>query len=482
MNFVSFPFVAFFLVTLLLFYGLPARLRLPLLLIASYLFYATWSIPFIAVILLTTTTDYWMSQIIHHSPSLVRRKLALGGGLLINLLILAFFKYTNFLLETSHGLAHWLGYSLAIPHAYSILLPLGISFYTFEAISYMVDVYRGKEPAPNWWQYNFYIMYFPHLISGPIVRFVELFPQYAKPLARPSLARIANGVELILLGYAFKVLLADAVAPLSDAVFQNPAKASALASYIGALAFTVQIYFDFMGYTHIARGASLLFNIEMPLNFNHPYLADNISNFWERWHISLSRWIRDYLYFPLGGSRGLLAATMLNLIITMLICGAWHGAGWTYILWGAYHGLLLAFYHLYKHVKKNHLSGFSAIFRHPLYQFGATCLTFMAVVGGWVLFRAPNVAVAGVVFSRMADFHGLSTELHGMFATKHLSQLGTLLLLLTCCFIGPWAIQGIARLYRPLPYWAKVQVAYILVLICWLMTAEGTHPFIYFQF
>lgn len=482
MNFVSLPFAIFFMVVFLLFYTLPARLRMPLLLVASYLFYATWSIPFISVILLTTTTDYWMSHIIHASRSARTRKLALCIGLTINLLILAFFKYTNFLLETSHGLAHWLGYTLTIPHAFQILLPLGISFYTFEAISYMVDVYRSQKPAPNWLAYNFYIMYFPHLISGPIVRFVELFPQYAKPLARPSVARIAKGFELILLGFAFKVLLADAVAPLSDAVFQNPSQASSLASYIAALAFTVQIYFDFMGYTHIARGASLLFNIEMPLNFNHPYLADNISNFWERWHISLSRWIRDYLYFPLGGSRGSLIATLFNLMLTMLICGAWHGAGWTYILWGGYHGLLLALYHLYKHVKLRYLGSYRGLLTNRLYQLGAICLTFCTVVPGWVLFRAPSADIARQVLSKMANLGNLTTNVQTVLASRHLNDLGTLLFLLTCCFAGPWAIQGLANFYKPLPYWAKVQVACVLAILCWIMTAEGTHPFIYFQF
>ncbi len=482
MNFVSLPFIFFFFTVFVLFYSLPARYRMPLLLIASYFFYATWSIPFITVILLTTTTDYWMSQIIHKSANLSQRKLALTAGLTINLLLLAFFKYTNFLLDTSHGLAHWLGYSLPLPHVLQILLPLGISFYTFEAISYMVDVYRGKAPSPNWLAYNFYIMYFPHLISGPIVRFVELFPQYEQPLKRPSLERMAKGFELMILGFGFKILLADAVAPLADTVFQDPGHASVIASYIAALAFTVQIYFDFMGYTHIARGASLLFNIEMPVNFNHPYGASTISQFWERWHMSLSRWIRDYLYFPLGGSRGKLIATLCNLMITMLICGAWHGAGWTYILWGGYHGALLAGYHLYKHLKIKYLQGWESWLTHPLYTVMATTLTFCTVVVGWVLFRAPNLQNAGQVLNRLTNWQALGNELVTMLSTRHLSNLGTLLFLLTCCFIGPWAIQWLASLYRPLPYWAKVQVACGLALLCWILTASGNHPFIYFQF
>jgi alginate O-acetyltransferase complex protein AlgI len=481
-NFISLPFLAFFLVVVCLFYTLPARLRLPMLLAASYLFYATWSIPFIAVILITTSFDYWMSHIIHASKSQQQRKVALTLGLLMNIAILAFFKYTNFLLETTHGLFNGLGIQLNLPHALQILLPLGISFYTFEAISYMVDVYRGKEPAPNWLQYNFYIMYFPHLISGPIVRFAELFPQYQQPLERPSMQRMAKGFELLLLGFLFKVLLADTVAPLADKVFLVPSEFSTLSAYIAALAFTVQIYFDFMGYTHIARGASLLFNIEMPLNFNHPYVATNISNFWERWHISLSSWIRDYLYFPLGGSRGTLFATVCNLMITMLICGAWHGAGWTFIIWGAYHGFLLSIYHVFKHIKKKSLPKLASLSDNFFYRMGAICTTYFLVVIGWVLFRAPNIDIAHQMLSKMANFKDLSAEVFGLILTRHFTQINLVLFLALACFSGPWIIRITAVQYRSLPYWAKVQLACVLLFLCWIMTAEGTHPFIYFQF
>jgi alginate O-acetyltransferase complex protein AlgI len=370
-----------------------------------------------------------------------------------------------------------MGYSVDTPMVLNILLPLGISFYTFEAISYMVDVYRGKEPARNWLEYNYYIMYFPHLISGPIIRFGELVPQYRNPIQLPDVGRITNGLVLILLGYLFKVLIADPVAVLVEPVFSPPHDVGVLQAYLGVLAFTVQIYFDFMGYTHIARGISLLFNIELPLNFNHPYLADNISNFWERWHITLSRWIRDYLYFPLGGSKGTLQRTVLNLMVTMLICGAWHGAGWTFILWGGYHGMLLAGYHLIKAVRQK--VGPHHALAVPMNRWAATAVTFTLVTLGWILFRAPDLASTGAIFAKLANGSGLVKEL---FSTRHLDELTGILGMLTLCFSGPWIIRLLGYLYRPLPFWLKVQLCCILAFICWLLTAEGTEPFIYFQF
>jgi alginate O-acetyltransferase complex protein AlgI len=477
MNFVSTAFLFFLVSTASLFIALPANRRMPFLLLASYFFYATWSFPFLAIILLTTTTDYWMSRIISRSASQSVRKTALIAGLVTNLIILGFFKYCNFFLDTGHGLAHWLGYSLDLPKALQIALPLGISFYTFEAISYMVDVYRGKEPARNWLEYNFYIMYFPHLISGPIVRFSQLTPQYRIKIELPSISRMSKGFELILLGYIFKIFIADNAASLADPIFNDPGKATVFASYLAAVAFTVQIYFDFMGYTHIARGASLLLNIEMPLNFNHPYHASNISNFWERWHISLSSWIRDYLYFPLGGSRGSMVATVFNLMVTMLICGAWHGAGWTYILWGGYHGVLLSGYHIYKKFR-----GTQAWLLHGWYQLFSSSITYILVVLGWVIFRSPDFGTAAAIFEKLGNVSGFMSEVADILKSGHLTSLCTLLLLLGCCFSGPAVIRGLSRLYQPLPFWVKVHLACILAILGWVITSEGVQPFIYFQF
>ncbi|MGH2510927.1 MAG: MBOAT family O-acyltransferase, partial [Ktedonobacteraceae bacterium] len=337
MNFVSEMFIVFLLVTWLTFMVIPARLRTVLLTIASYVFYATWSLPFIGVILLTTTVDYFASRFIYDNfRSRRKRKAALLVAITINLLVLGLFKYLNLFLGTNNSLLSLAGIRNPLPPHLDIILPLGISYYTFEAISYVVDVYRGGKPANNLWNYNFYIMYFPHLISGPIIRYGELRKQYNDGLQRPSPDRIALGVELIILGYIFKVAIANNAALIADPVFADPRAASSFAALLGTLAFTTQVYFDFLGYTHIARGVSLLFNIQLPLNFDHPFCATNISNFWQRWQISLSLWIRDYLFIPLGGSRAGHVRTIFNLLLIMAIAGAWHGAGWTYIVWGLF--------------------------------------------------------------------------------------------------------------------------------------------------
>jgi alginate O-acetyltransferase complex protein AlgI len=479
MNFISDLFLAFLIILMILHYSLPAKWRLPVLLVASYLFYATWSLPFIAVILITTSLDYYVSRIIYNSQSQPRRKAALATGLCVNILILGFFKYANFFLDTSHSLAHWLNTSLSLPKTLEIILPLGISFYTFEAISYMVDVYRGKKPAKSWLDYNFYIMYFPHLISGPIVRFEELWHQYKEPLKLPSIERIQQGLELLILGVIFKVFIADTAATLVNPVFLDPEHSAVYMVYLAVLAFTVQIYFDFMGYTHIARGASLLFNLELPLNFNHPYIASNISNFWERWHISLSRWIRDYLYIPLGGSRGSILFSIRNLVITMLIAGAWHGAGWTFILWGAYHGLLLAIYHGYKAFRTSMLH-FNI--QHPLYQGLSVTVTFICVALGWVLFRAADLPTALVVFSKLGQIEILIQDLTKLYLSAQSYVLLEFVLLLFCCFAGPWFIKVLSSAFRPLPFWLKAHVVCVIFVLCWIMTSKSTEPFIYFQF
>jgi alginate O-acetyltransferase complex protein AlgI len=484
MNFISISFIVFLVAVFLIFILLPERARKPMLLVASYLFYATWSIPFVAVILLTTTVDYWMGRRIMASTDERGRRAALAIGLVLNLLALGFFKYANFLLANGYHVGNFLGWTQASPPILNIILPLGISFYTFEAISYLVDVYRGgKLPDKNWLEYNFYIMYFPHLISGPIIRFCELWPQYDRPLQLPSRERLKTALDLIILGFAFKIMLADQVAGFADHVFSDPGKISSLEALLGTMAFTVQIYFDFMGYTHIARGISLLFNIELPLNFNHPYLATNISNFWERWHISLSRWIRDYLYFPMGGSRCGLNRTALNLVVTMLIAGAWHGAGWTYIAWGGFHGILLAVYHYYKYIRDHILNIRPQIVSSHLgYRFTSWFLTFVAVMTGWVFFRSPNFSVATTLIKEMFNIPSLAYQVMHKIATGQFTDLLIVVSLFACCVTGPWVIRWIESLYRPLPFWQKVSASCLLLLFCWVISSESIQPFIYFQF
>ncbi len=486
MNFVSFEFLLFLATTWVGFAFLPAKSRMLLILIASYVFYAFWSLPFIAIILLTTSIDYVASKYLERSNDQAKRKLVLATAVALNLLILGIFKYADFALSTIHPLAVKLGAQSYIPEAANIILPLGISFYTFEAISYLVDVYRGAKAAPNWLKYNFYIMYFPHLISGPIVRFGELFCQFDKGLALPNASRFARGFELILLGYLFKTVFADGAARICDPMFANPHSISVLDTYVGAIAFTCRIYFDFLGYTHIASGVSLLFNIELPLNFNHPFCASNISNFWDRWHISLSRWIKDYLFVPLGGSRQSLFRVLFTLMLVMAISGAWHGAGWTYIVWGIYHGLLLAFYFMYrrtvawvalrvprvKEVVENSLA----------YRIFSIGITDLAVVVGFVIFGAPNLRTASILLKNMMKVDTLAGSIASMLSSGQFAVTATLLVLAATLISGPLLVNLYRKHFRPLPLSLKAHAATYIALLCWICSAEGYKPFIYFKF
>ena len=483
MNFASSEFVIFLLVVWGLFIALPARFRAPWLLAASYFFYATWSLPFVAVILVTTSIDYFASNVIFNSPSPQKRKTVLWAALAINLMVLGFFKYCNFFLDATHSAVKLAGWHTHMPAHLDIILPLGISYYTFEAISYLMDVYRGGRPSKSWLEYNFYIMFFPHLISGPIIRFNELSPQYAKPLQIPPVDRILKGIELIVLGYIFKVIIANSCVAIADPIFNAPAHATSLQTYLGALAFTTQVYFDFMGYTHIARGVSLLFNIELPLNFNHPFTASNISNFWERWQISLTRWIRDYVFIPLGGTRRTYPRVLLNLFLIMFICGVWHGAGWRYVIWGAYYGVLVVGYHMFKKIRARVFGTHEQfILDNRLYAFASTFLTFTAVYLACVIFRAPAIDGAMMMFGKMAQFGSLANDVLVCLQTAEYTIFGLIALLLLCCFGGPLAERIYTAGMRHLPYFCKVQLVTAAAAASWVFCAPNMQPFIYFQF
>lgn len=483
MNFVSYEFVAFLLTVWGLFLALPARYRWVLLLVASYIFYATWSIPFIAVIILSTTVDYVTSKLIHGSASPGFRKGALIAAIVFNLTVLGIFKYFNFFLNVNGSLLGMVGLHNPLPAHLNILLPLGISYYTFEAISYLVDVYRGSKPAPNWWSYNFYIMYFPHLISGPIVRFNELWQQYEKPVQVPNLERFSRGVELIVFGYLYKIVVANNCALIVDPFFANPESYGIQAAYAASVAFACQLYFDFMGYTHIARGCSLLFNIELPLNFNHPFAATNFAGFWQRWQISLSRWLHDYVFRPLGGARKSLPLTMRNVFLTLFIAGVWHGAGWTYVVLGAYFGSCVALYHAYRRFRGQLLGANERrIVNHPVYNFFSHALTFTLVVISAILFRAQTVQTDLTVLGRLARFNVLGQEWLVSCKTGDFSMVYIFLLCVVILLIGPRAQRLYQRIFLPAPYWVKVQATTAAVILCWIFCAAAVPAFIYFQF
>jgi alginate O-acetyltransferase complex protein AlgI len=475
MNFASKPFFLFLPIVLLIYHLLPWRnYKYRFLLVASWLFYMSWNPWFIWVILFTSVVDYASGLLIETAPTPARRRAWLTMSIVSNLGFLAFFKYTSFFVTNSLSLAHALGWSVP-DWTFRIILPLGISFHTFQGISYTLDVYHQKIKAVrSFVDFALFVAFFPQLVAGPIVRAVEFLPQMVTPPKVRS-EQIVEGVHWFLLGLFKKVFLADNLAIFVDQVFKNPGGFDALTQRWAVLAYAGQIYCDFSGYSDLAIGCAKFFGFELPRNFNFPYLAGSIAEFWKRWHISLSTWMRDYLYIPLGGSRRGQARTYVNLIITLTLCGLWHGASWNYILWGFYNGVLLAVHRLYDRL----LTGrpWADRLRQGLaYRVLAVPVTFLLVAVGLVMVRSQNWADCVLVEQALLGWgEGTSAArvvpfwvpaLVGMVALGHL-------------FSGLRGRRcGLLEL-APLPR-AAVYVAAVVLLV--VLAPGVATPFIYWQF
>ncbi|HEY3661704.1 MAG TPA: MBOAT family O-acyltransferase [Chthoniobacterales bacterium] len=404
MSFVEFRFLWFFLGAFVVYWTLRHNAaRKFWLLVCSYAFYSAWNWKFLFLLLGSTLVDYTVGMMIGRTskPAVRRGWLLLSLG--VNLGTLAFFKYFNFFAGSGAEFLAWLG----LPASYStlsIILPVGVSFYTFQSMSYTIDVYRGRLRAvSSLLDLSFFIAFFPQLVAGPIVRASTFLPQLAAS-RRFATVDVRGALVLFLVGYIKKACLADGVAGFVDQYFGQPASYSPLGAWIAVLLYTVQIYCDFSGYTDMAIASARLLGYELTLNFNFPYLAQNIADFWHRWHISLSTWLRDYLYIPLGGNRGPRWFVFRNIMLTMLLGGLWHGAAWTFVLWGAMHGLALAVHRLWreKATCQPLLAGFMAWLRWPL--------TLYFVCLAWVLFRATDLGQAGVVMRAFVLGRGNGTR------------------------------------------------------------------------
>ncbi len=320
----------------------------------------------------------------------------------VNLIFLIYFKYANFFVD---NLNHLTGSTWALAN---VVLPLGISFFTFTQIAYLVDTAQGKVKEFNFVRYALFVTYFPHLIAGPVLHHAEMMPQFAKrAVCRINWDNVAVGLSIFVLGLAKKVLIADSVADFSTPIFEAVKAGGTpmlFEAWIGALAYTLQLYFDFSAYSDMAVGLSSMFNVRLPLNFNSPYKATSIIEFWRRWHMTLSRFLRDYLYIPLGGSRLGASRRYVNLMLTMLLGGLWHGAGWTFVIWGALHGCYLLVNHAWRGIKQR--MGWRNGGR--VATLGAGALTFLAVVVGWVFFRADSFSSAITMLQGMAGMNGVS--------------------------------------------------------------------------
>ena len=377
------------------------------LLILSLTFYA-WGEPVMVLVMLGSIGFNWLAAKTIDGQVGPGRLLALWAAICVNLLALAVFKYADFLAGALEAVLRVLGGPHLGMKRGQIALPLGISFFTFHALSYLVDVYRGRFPANrSLRQLALYIAFFPQLIAGPIVRYKRIARRLA--FRRHSWGRASAGLRLVVIGLAMKVLVADPLAPLADAVFDHAPKLGQVgptlaAAWIGTLAYTLQIYFDFAGYSTMAVGLGVVFGFSLPRNFDRPYRSRSITEFWRRWHITLSAWFRDYLYIPLGGNRLGPAKTYRNLLMVFLLCGLWHGASWTFVLWGLWHGLFLVI----------ERAGLGRVLKHvpaPL----AWAYALLVVMIGWVLFRAPSLEGAVQVWRGMAGLngagHGVGPEL-----------------------------------------------------------------------
>ena len=470
MLFNSLEFALFLPVVLGLYWLLRLRGQNVLLLAASYVFYGAWDVRFLSLIAVSTLIDYGVGRKLGSTEDDRKRRIWLVTSISAQLTLLAFFKYFGFFVESFVGLFTWLGLEVN-PPLFEVLLPVGISFYTFQTISYIFDVYRRRiEPTNNLITFATFVAYFPQLVAGPIERAKNLLPQIESPRTRPGAEQIRSGLLLMLIGYFKKVAIADAIAPYVNDAFAAGSNAGRGTLLLGALGFSLQIYGDFSGYTDIARGVSRLFGVELMRNFDQPYLSRSITEFWRTWHISLSAWLHDYLYVPLGGNKRGRLATYRNLILTMLLGGLWHGAAWTFVVWGGLHGLLLAGHRaIGGYVPRDRAT--------PVRwrQIPSILLTFATVTALWVFFRAETL---GDAFQYLG---GMATAPWGVVDPDALVivLVSTLFVLLLDLAQRLSADDAVILRWPAVARGASVAVLLVAIVI-W--TGGSSQPFIYFQF
>jgi len=462
-------FCVFMMVLLPLYWGIRhSTARKWLLLFASYAFYAHWDYRYLSLLLLSTAVDFLAGRRLARVQGRALRRFWLLASLITNLGVLAVFKYGNFLIASAAPLWAWLGVT---PLHFPDTIPVGISFYTFQTLSYTIDVYRGRtSECRSLLDFALFVSFFAQLVAGPIVRSTEFLPQL-KRMTNLRAASVVSGAQLFMVGLFKKVILADNVGLYVDEVFGQPGNYSAPVLWCGACGFALQIYCDFSGYSDMAIGIGRAFGLQLPENFRAPYLARSITEFWRRWHISLSRWLRDYLYIPLGGNRRGPRRTYANLMLTMLLGGLWHGASWTFVAWGGFHGALLALERLMGWGTDAADRGL----RRPTDWLRAV-ITFMLICISWVMFRADGFPQMFLYLKRMftAWDYQSPAEAQGLFWV------------VTMVFLvgGQYLHHGFQirrRVWDPLP--APLQglaLATLVILLFWYRVDEIA--FIYFQF
>ncbi|MBI1353764.1 MAG: MBOAT family protein [Acidobacteria bacterium] len=476
MLFNSFEFLVFLPFVLLVYHNLNHGWQNRFLVAASCFFYGSWDWRFLFPLLTSTTIDYWCAkkmeaQLAAGAPQAERKRYVVLS-VVTNLGLLGFFKYFNFFSENLYELLASLGVHVNA-WTLDVILPVGISFYTFQALSYTIDVYRGEAHATNsFWDFFLAVLYFPHLVAGPIQRAQNLLAQVTSP-RHTTRQQVFDGLHLIFWGYFKKVFIADNLGPLVDQVFQSPSP-DGFQTAMAVYGFCFQIYCDFSGYTDIARGVAKLMGFEFMLNFNLPYFATNAQEFWTRWHISLSTWLRDYLYIPLGGNRNGVGQTYRNLMLTMVIGGLWHGAAWNFILWGFYHGTLLVTHRYFRAPLDRIFSastpwGRAVSFSIRLFVF------FHLTCYGWLLFRATSLEqVLGMTASLFRPWQGYDENL-----LLPVLFFGGLLMAIETVLYATDRMDFLD--FRWVPAEARVVCYSVIVYLCLFRGGEA-QSFIYFQF
>ena len=461
MLFNSYDFILAFLpVTVVIYFLLSrsflARYSQLWLVVASLFFYGVWNPSYLPLILGSITFNFAISRAIYVRGD--RTQPARGLlilGIAANLLLLGYFKYTDFFIANlNSAFAH----QLPLLH---IVLPLGISFFTFTQIAFLVDTYQRRASRPSFVNYALFVSYFPHLLAGPILHHREMMPQFEDAQNRRlNFDNVSRGLFLFAIGLVKKVILADSFAEIADSGFRQPGKWALADAWLVTLAYSLQLYFDFSGYTDMALGISRMFNIRLPINFNSPYRATSIQDFWRRWHITLSRFMREYLYVPLGGNRAGRLATARNVLITFILGGLWHGAGWTFVAWGALHGCALVVQRIWSQ------------WAPPLPSWLAWFLTFVFVNIAWVFFRAPTISDALALLQGMAGYHGVARPLASPFE---------ILFIVVGLFI---VLRGTSsnRIVEERPLTLRNSALVALLLAAGVVSLSQTSPFIYFNF
>lgn len=484
MLFNSFTFIIFFITVTILYFIFPHKLRWLLLLISSYIFYMAWRPELIILIVFSTFINYFISLLIYNSSNKNKRKKYLYISLIINFGLLFIFKYTNFIGGTLTEILNFAGINYKVKN-FDIILPMGISFYTFQAASYTIDVYKKRiKPIKHYGIFSLFITFFPQLVAGPIERSENLLPQFYEKHKFNS-ERILQGLKLMLLGFFKKIVIADRASTAVNTIFNNPQTHSGLYFIFATLLFTFQIYCDFSGYSDIAKGSAKVLGFRLMENFNKPYLSKSIKEFWKRWHISLSSWFMDYVYIPLGGNRCGNIIKCRNVFITFLVSGLWHGANWTFVIWGGLHGIYQVI-GIITYKFRSFLKGENNF----ILKFFSILITFILTAFAWIFFRANTINDAFYIISNLFTDISKWTSHQYIYEVITSTGLNIMEIIVVCtAILFLMASEIISGKKSVFEYFEKklylIRLFYYILIAVFIISAGvyyNAGEFIYFQF